>query len=80
MGIQEQLAGIKTRISQQTALQARAQLRKERAQEDLEKARTKLREDFGVSTGDEIRAKKAELEATLETALAEAERLLEESS
>jgi hypothetical protein len=80
MGIQEQLADIKSRISQQNTLQGRAQLRKENASESLEKARAELLDQFGVTTADEIRAKRAELEKALEGALADAERYLEDAS
>lgn len=79
MAIEDQLREIRTTISQVQGKKARAQVELDNANERLETARTTLKEDFGVETTDEARTKLTDLQAELESVVAEVERALEES-
>lgn len=79
MEIEDKLREIQTRISQETAKKARAQVLTETADKNLEQARTQLEQEFGVTSGAEIAAKLAELNQELKDELNLAEAALNNS-
>jgi hypothetical protein len=79
MPIEEQIRSIQSRITTEQSKRARAEVEKENAEAAIAEARATLTNEFGVSTGAEIRAKREELQAEIDAELAEAERLLEEA-
>lgn len=55
MALDEDLRSIRTRISSAQAKKARAEVVFETAQQSLQAARSKLKEEFGVTTGAEAK-------------------------
>lgn len=79
MAIDDQIRELRTAISQQMSKTARAAVELDSAKENDAEARRVLKEDFGVETTDEARAKLAELQAELDNELKQAEQALAEA-
>lgn len=75
--VTERLADIDRRAESARTRAARSALAREQAEERIEKTKEALKKEFGVTTGAEIRAKREELEAALESSLASIESDLE---
>ena len=77
ISLEERLGNIQQRISQATARRAREEVEVENARASLAEAKERLKEEFGVVTSDDLRAKKTELESALQSAVEEIEAALE---
>lgn len=77
MAIEEQIRDLQGRIQQEQARRARAEVQKDNAEKAIAESREALKTEFGVTTGPEIKEKRAALQEELTAALAEAEQLLE---
>ncbi len=75
--VTERLADIDRRVESARTRATRAALAREQAEERIAKTKAALKDEFGVSTGAEIRAKREELESNLESSLASIEADLE---
>jgi predicted nucleic acid-binding Zn-ribbon protein len=79
MELDDKLRAIQTRISQVQSKVARSQVELDNATEKRDAAKAALKQDFGVVTNDEAKAKLKELEEALVEAVATVERELEEA-
>lgn len=79
MAIEDQLREIRTTISQVQSKKARAAVELDNAKERLKTAQSTLKDEFGVETTDEARAKLTELQSELDKAVAEVESALAEA-
>lgn len=79
MAIEDQLREIRTTISQVQSKKARAAVELDNAKERLKVAQATLKDEFGVETTEEARAKLTELQAELDAAVAEVELALQEA-
>lgn len=77
MSIETQLRELKQRQDNLTSRRTRSQFELDNAKEKFEQARQKLKEEFGLSTGEEIKNKIAELEQVRDSLLASIEADLE---
>ncbi len=69
MAIEDDLRRIQTRTSQVQAKRARASVERDNAVEKRDAAKAALKEEFGVSTNDEVREKLGALRDELATTL-----------
>ncbi len=74
--IEDRLRSIQTRHSQATAVLARSEVELEHAGERRNEAKQKLLDEFGVSTSDDLRRVREELNSEVEKQLALAEEAL----
>lgn len=79
MAIEDQLRELRTSISQAQGKKLHAQVQLDNAKGNMEEARSRLKNEFGVETTDEARAKLIELQSELDAAMAEVEAALQES-
>jgi uncharacterized protein YqfA (UPF0365 family) len=79
MALEDDLRQIRTRISAARTKQARAEVQRDEARAKVAQAKTVLKDEFGVSTNAEIKAKRDELQADLDTATEEIKRALLEA-
>lgn len=77
MTTEEKLSDAEQRITAQANAVARAEVAKEQAEAKLDETRDALKDEFGVSTSADIRAKREELETQLTQLLADIEAELE---
>jgi hypothetical protein len=77
MAIEEEVRALQSKIQIEQSKKARAEVEHENAEKQIQQARAVLKEKFGITTSDDIRAKRAELEATLAENLASAKSALE---
>ncbi len=70
MSIESQLRELKQRDENLRSRRTRAEVERDNAKAKFEQAKTALKEEFGLSTGAEISARIAELEATRDNLLA----------
>lgn len=77
MAIDTDLSKLQTRINDAQSRKARAEIEKENATEALENTKARLKEEFGVTTKDQIAVLLNELEEQYKKAIAEVEEALE---
>lgn len=77
MTIDAQIAAIKSRIESGRLAAARAEVGKETADKEYSEAMAALRDQFGVDSPEQVRAKLAELQSNRAKKLAEVEEILD---
>lgn len=73
------LSELRKRISEQQAIKARGEVRRDQAQDDLDTARAALKEEFGVETPEQAKERIQALTEARDAAIAAAEGQLKES-
>lgn len=79
MAIEDQIREMRTAISQAASKTARAAVELDNAKERSNAARQALKEDFGVETPEDAKAKLAELQEQLDEELVAVQKALEEA-
>lgn len=77
--MEDRIREYRSAASQKQAEKARAQAELDTAEERLSNARTALKDEYGISTGDEAKALQESLQAELKAAEAEIEKVLAEA-
>ena len=79
MALEDNLREIRTRISSARTKQARAEVQRDQARANASQAKTVLGDEFGVTTNEEIKAKRAELQSALDTQMEKVTTALQEA-
>lgn len=78
--IDVQLAALRTAINDATRKRARAQVEHDQASETLRSTQQALKDEFGVETTEQAKAKLVELRSAVDEALSDAQTALEAAS
>lgn len=79
MALEDNLREIRTRISNARTKQARAEVQRDEARAKVGQAKKVLADEFQATTNEEIKAKRAELQADLDAEIEKVQRALAEA-